>query len=444
MGWKGVTGLDPSASGPEVHRPVEVHRPLEVYGPFEEARYLPEHAKESARSDFERDRARILHSAALRRLGTKTQVLGPSFDDFVRTRLTHSLEVAQVGRGIAQELGCDPEIVDAACLAHDLGHPPFGHNGELALDEAAAEIGGFEGNAQTFRLVVRLEAKIYDGAVQGGLNLTRATLDAICKYPWPRGGGPDPGQSSRKFGVYDDDLPTFEWMRQGAPEGARCLESQVMDFSDDVAYSVHDFEDAVVIGSCDLPSLTDPDTVRQIVARTRRWYGDGFSEEELVAAAARLTGQQFWPEDYRDSYRGRAQMKNLTSQLIGRFCAAAVRATREQYGEGPLARYLADLVVPRQVLAEIQFLKGVAVYYVMGPREHEPVYYQQRTLILDLVEALMEAGPTELEEPYAEQWRSATTEAGRLRAVIDQIACLTDFSAEQWHARLRGLLSTLL
>ena len=415
-----------------------------IYGATAQDRFVAEWAKGSARTDFERDRARILHSAGLRRLGTKTQVLGPTADDFVRTRLTHSLEVAQVGRGIAGALGCDPDVVDAACLAHDLGHPPFGHNGEQALDEAAADIGGFEGNAQTFRLVTRLEAKVLRGELSAGLNLTRATLDAITKYPWTKGTGPDPVKSERKYGVYDSDREAFDWMRSGAPLWRRPLEAQVMDFSDDVGYSVHDLEDAVVTGRCDVRSLQDPGQVAAIVERTRSWYGPEFSASELQAAAQRLTGSDYWPPDYSDSYRGRAAMKELTSELIGRFCQAAQQATQDSYGTQPLGRYLADLLVPRETEAEILFLKGVAVYFVMSPRALEPVYYQQRTLVLDLVDALLEAGPSELEGPFAEEWRAAPDDAGQLRAVIDQVASLTDFSAGQWHARLRGMLSSLL
>src|SRR3954465_15475917 len=155
---------------------------MALYDEHARARWVDEPPKLAGRTPFERDRARVLHSAALRRLAAKTQVVGPQTDDFVRNRLTHSLEVAQVARDLSRALGSQPDIAETAALAHAPGHPPFGHNGERVLAELGESCGGFEGNAQTLRLLTRLEAKT-DGA---GLNLTRATLDACTKYPWPR------------------------------------------------------------------------------------------------------------------------------------------------------------------------------------------------------------------------------------------------------------------
>src|SRR5580698_3417652 len=176
-----------------------------TYGPGDTDRWVGEPPKRAGRTEFQRDRARVLHSSALRRLAAKTQVVRAGSGDFPRTRLTHSLECAQIGRELGAALGCDPDLVDAACLAHDLGHPPFGHNGEQALDQVAQPCGGFEGNAQSLRLLTRLEAKV-PGA---GLNLTRATLDATLKYPWLA------SQGHAKYGCYDDDAEIFAWIRDG-------------------------------------------------------------------------------------------------------------------------------------------------------------------------------------------------------------------------------------
>ncbi len=428
----------------DVHASNEDAGDLIGYRAHDVERYVPEAAKNPQRTPFERDRARVLHSSGLRRLGAKTQVLGPSSDDFVRTRLTHSLEVAQVGRAIGQALGCDPDVVDTACLAHDLGHPPYGHNGEKALDVVAASIGGFEGNAQTMRLVTRLEPKSLDEEGRSvGLNLTRASLDAIAKYPWAKGqgpGGPE-GKSVRKYGCYDDDLLVFSWMRQGAPAHRRCLEAQVMDLSDDVGYSVHDVEDAIALGRMDPAAVVADAEAQAIVTATLDWYGPGTGRQALEEAWQRLTGAGFWIGGYTGSPRDAAALKNLTSQLIGRFVSAVASATREVFGEGPLSRYDADLVVPEETAAEILVLKGAAVRYVMAPREHEPVYLRQRTELFDLADALIATGERHLEPVFAHAWRQAEDEAGRLRAVVDQLASLTDTSARQWHARLCGMLS---
>ena len=403
------------------------------YGIEARARFVAEPPKRAGRTPFERDRARVVHSAALRRLSAKTQVQGAGFDDFVRNRLTHSLEVAQVARELGASLGCDPDIVDSAALAHDLGHPPFGHNGEEALDEVAVTCGGFEGNAQKFRLLTRLEAKTFapDGR-SVGLNLTRATLAACGKYPWGRGEAPDGGS---KFGVYADDAAMFDWVRGDAEPRRRPLEAQVMDLSDDIAYSVHDIEDGVVGGwfTLDLASL-DSSSVHAVA---RDWYDAGLDDTRLSAALERLEAMPEWPRHPLDRSRGsRAVLKSLTSALIGRFVTAAQSATVQRWGSGPLVRYDADLEVPDATRDEITVLKAVAAHYVMRSDDRTRHLESQRSLLQNLVKALVASEGSELEPDIRLDHDAAVDDEGRLRAVVDQVASLTDLSAPVWGERL--------
>jgi dGTPase len=414
-------------------------------------RWVTEPPKRPSRTAFERDRARVLHSAALRRLAAKTQVVEPWESDFPRTRLTHSLECAQVGRELGKVLGCDPDLVETACLAHDLGHPPFGHTGETALDEVARPCGGFEGNAQSLRILTRLEAKAFAPDAQGGdgpgpgaappgaaplartvgLNLTRAALDAATKYPWPQDGG-DQKYGDQKYGVYADDLAVFEWLRAGAPDGRRCLEAQVMDWSDDVAYSVHDLEDALHSGHLRPEQLADPGERRELLGVCASRYAEA-GEDELGAALDRLLSLEYWPSRYDGSQRAQAGLKNATSQLIGRFCLAAERATRQEFGHGPLRRYAADLVVPRQARLECAVLKAVTARYVMAREEAARLRRRQRELVAELAAALLFGAPDTLEPALRPEFKEASDDAARLRVVVDQVAALTDPSAVALH-----------
>lgn len=408
------------------------------YGIEARARFVAEPPKRAGRTPFERDRARVVHSAALRRLSAKTQVLGAGSDDFIRNRLTHSLEVAQVARELGASLGCDPDIVDSAALAHDLGHPPFGHNGEVALDEVAASCGGFEGNAQTLRLLSRLEAKTFapDGR-SVGLNLTRATLAACVKYPWSRGEAPDGAGKNwgEKFGVYADDVELFDWVRADVEPRHRPIEAQVMDLSDDIAYSVHDIEDGVVGGwfTLDLASLDES----SVNAVARDWYDAGLDDERLSSALERLEAMPEWPRKALDPSRAsRALLKSLTSALIGRFATAAQSATVQRWGSGPLVRYMADLEVPDATRDEITVLKAVAAHYVMRSDDRAVHLGSQRELLQDLVKALAASEGRELEPDIRADHDAATGDEGRLRAVVDQVASLTDISAPLWGKRL--------
>ena len=399
------------------------------------ARWVAEPPKRAGRSDFERDRARVLHSAALRRLAAKTQVVRATSADFPRTRLTHSLECAQIGRELGQEIGCDPDLVDAACLAHDIGHSPFGHNGEAALNELAAAIGGFEGNAQTLRLLTRLEPKT-EGA---GLNLTRATLDATLKYPWF-------GEPGTKFGAYADDAEVFGWIRQGAPDRRPCLEAQVMDWADDVAYSVHDMEDGFHAGLITFKNLKSQ-TERAEVSRTAIAYcPGGVTEAELAEILEALLALDIWPASYDGGPGTVAALKNLTSELIGRFCVAAQQATLYPDLTSPFShtspighsftRYAADLVVPRRQRLECALLKAITARYVMNRAGVVAAQARERELLTELTYAVERGAPQTLDPLLRPSWDAAGTDAARRRVVIDQVASLTDTSAIAWHHRL--------
>jgi dGTPase len=416
---------------------------LTAYDPSAAERWVPEPDKRPGRTAFQRDRARILHSAALRRLAGKTQVVTPGtrnqmWDASPRTRLTHSLECAQVGRELGAALGCDPDLVEAACLAHDLGHPPFGHNGESALNEFADDCGGFEGNAQSLRLLTRIEPKRFTEDRSVGLNLTRATLDAATKYPWPRGDHPtEPG--SPKFGVYDDDRAVFDWVRAHAPGARTCFEAQVMDWSDDVAYSVHDVEDGLHAGHID-PNCLQAEPERQAVFEVAvgRYVPAGTDPAELSAALDRLQDEEWWPHGYDGTATAQARLKDATSQLIGRFCLAAETATRAAHGRGPLTRYAARLVVPRATRMECAVLKAVADRYVMQRAEQERLRADQRVIVAELAEALTARAPDGLDPQFRALFDAADDDRARKRVIVDQIASLTDGSALSLHARLTG------
>ena len=394
-------------------------------------RYMDEPAKRPGRTEFARDRARIIHSFALRRLAAKTQVATPWAQDFPRTRLSHSLECAQVGRELGAILGADPDLMEGACLAHDIGHPPFGHNGETALNRIAENAGGFEGNAQSFRLLTRIEAKsVMPDGTSIGLNLTRATLDASTKYPWSR------NVNQKKFGVYEDDLEIFNWVRAGRADNKTPIEAQIMDWSDDVAYSVHDLEDGIVTNKFSLQNLSHD--LPEIFESSREKYLSGYSLDEIEQALMRLQVLSCWPTSYDGSHRHLARLKDLTSQLIGRFAQSAETETRKSYSQEMLTRYSANLVVPREQQAEVALLKAMTAHYIIFHEGSQNRYMRQQELLEELVSSIFEIGKPAIDLFFVGDWEAAKNDRERLRCVIDQVASLTDIGAIKLFEHFKG------
>ena len=394
-------------------------------------------AEPDHRSDFDRDRARVQHSAALRRLADKTQVVGPRDGDTPRTRLTHSLEVAQIARGIGSELGLDPDLCEVAGLTHDIGHPPYGHNGERALNELAVDCGGFEGNAQNLRILSKLEPKTLDDNGRSvGLNLTRAVLDASCKYPRTRT-NPD-GTHNRKYSAYDSEADVLAWLREGHDDDLPPMEAQVMDWSDDIAYSVHDVEDAVVSGRMSFTVLWDLVELASLAEKGSQAFGG--TPDALLAAADRLRQLDVIgaAADFNHSLRGYVDLKRMTSELVGRYVGAAVTATAEA-AERPVGRQHGRLIVPNHAQAEVTLLKTVAVLYVMDKPVHQQRQERQRERIYRVHDYLLAGAPGTLDPMYRQWYEEAETHAQRQRVVIDQIASMTEARLERIAKRSAGL-----
>ncbi|WKD57262.1 Deoxyguanosinetriphosphate triphosphohydrolase [Corynebacterium capitovis DSM 44611] len=399
------------------------------------------------RDAFSRDRARVLHSAALRRLADKTQVVGPREGDTPRTRLTHSLEVAQISRGIGDALGLNPDLCDMAGLTHDIGHPPYGHNGEVALNEVAA--GGFEGNAQTLRILTRLEPKVFSGEDSYGLNLTRAALDAACKYPRTRTNADR--SVNRKYSAYDEDAHVLAWLRRGHEDDAPPMEAQVMDCSDDIAYSVHDVEDGIVSGRITLKVLWDIVELAALAGKGAVAFGG--TADELIDAAARLRSLPVISHaaDFDYTLSSWAGLKKMTSELVGRYVGAVVAATTsadcnqpdqlrsEENPSGALGRQFGRLIIPAEAEAEVRLLKTVAVLYVMDMPAHLSRQDRQRDRIYSVYDYMLAGAPGTLDTMFRQWWKAAETDAERERVVVDQIASMTESRLERAAKKAAGV-----
>ncbi len=386
------------------------------------------------RSDFERDRSRIVHSVAFRRLQGKTQIFAPGRAEFLRTRVTHSIEVSQIGRSLALAWQLPDSLVEAACMAHDLGHPPFGHTGEATLNTLMQSWGGFEGNAQTFRILTRLEEK---SKAFPGLNLCRATLLAVLKYPFRRERG------TTKF-LYDDDAADYgAWLFAGVPHELaiasetaavpRSVVCQVMDWADDIAYSIHDMEDGL-LGGFLLPALPPERLAEGVWRRLCLHHGP------VVPANLSLERVRDILQELRDRLaRPDSTVREVARHYINRFVLAARIATD---GTGKTS-FDYQLRLPEEIRQECLTFKMLTLEFVILDERTTTLSYKGREVVTRLFDAFMEntgksAGMLRF-EIFPRPVRAlldVADEADYARIICDFLAGMTDGQAIRLYSRL--------
>jgi len=452
---------------------------VESQNPWYE-RQKPE--KDDQREPCKRDRDRILYSSAFRRLSAVTQVVAPTESHFVHNRMTHSLEVAQIARGIAENLadsepsekidehgGLDVDAVEAAALAHDLGHPPFGHVAEKELDRLVRVqlhvFDGYEGNAQSFRIVTKLELR---RAGFRGLNLTRTTLNAILKYPWYRHRH---GKGLDKWGAYRyTENEAFEFAREVQdgvklqkeaqkkydPEPShshRSLEAAIMTWADDIAYAVHDMEDFYRMGQIPLERFAaeDQGEIQRFfdgIEERRTASGKTLEDAEWNWDAKKTAFEQFCKflpvkERFSGTRDQRLHLQSVTATKIGEYLRATVLANDPARPLKMRSDHLEH---------EMEMLKELTWHYVIKRQALATQQYGYRTVIRGLFDAYMDAINSH-ERDWSilpPRWRTELVELKkdfdeiplelRIRTTADAVSSLTDGEAIRLYQRFSGVL----
>ena len=412
-----------------------------------------------SRKSFQVDRDRILYSSAFRRLAQITQVVSAQEGHVFHNRLTHSLKVAQVARRLAEKLlaqqpevaaaigGIDPDVVESAALAHDLGHPPFGHTAEEQLDDCAVKAGltdGFEGNAQSFRILTRLAIHRID---YYGLNLTRATLRAVLKYPWLR--SPDPkSKRHRKYSIYSLDRQALNFAKPESDD-TQSVEASIMDFADDITYSVHDLEDFYLAGLIPLELLaTDWDEFDRFITAWLQEFPHNRVAKVVKANPHRF--QNFLDATYNlkgqyrpGSFEQKAQIKRISSQLIQTYVKSVELST--EYGDRGYLKY------NRNREEELKFLQRIVWSYVISdPRLATQRYGQKRiikTLFEIYLDAIRDRDLSFIPARFVKEFLEIEENAGnktemnleKTRMAVDIVAGLSETEAVVQYRRLIGI-----
>ena len=417
--------------------------------PYETARRFHDKQRPSDhRDDYERDYARIVHSGAFRSLQGKSQIHSPNWSGHLRTRVTHSLEVAQIGRSIAARLGLPTNLVETCCLAHDLGHPPFGHAGEQALDELLEPFGlRFEGNAQTFRILTLLESQ---RAGISGLNLTRATLMGCVKYTYTP-------ESRHKKSLYEEDRDSFTWLFDRSPYSLtndpsvvappRSVIAEIMDWADDIAYSVHDIEDALATGFLKRPDLDNRDMHERLFEYVQgRDPLSSITIEEVTSTLTKL------------SYRMRNNLlfvpRGQTKQVLGTYvnefvtrCKLHPATTISDTSYGYI------LTVPNSVRNRCEILKALTMTMVVNDARTIVNRYQAKQMLGQIFDMYMENSTEsrkhrstrgkllpEGKRPILASLGDDTKKIARF--VADHISSMTDAQVQRLHSRVFGNAGT--
>jgi dGTPase len=402
------------------------------------------------RTPAQRDRDRILYSSALRRLAEITQVVSPDSGYVFHNRLTHTLQVAQVGRRLAERLnylhekevqessGLDPDVVEAACLAHDLGHPPFGHLAEHELNHKVDDAGGFEGNAQSFRIITRLAFRSQN---YNGLDLSRATLGAVLKYPWLRNGN---SENRKKWGAYESEKDHFDFGRErdlGAFQPS--IEAQLMNVADDITYSVHDLEDFYRAGRIPLHLLASRDGQERA-----RFFDDVFrrkaddasfikNRSSLEEAFTEMVTVRFW---LRESYSGtadhRAALRGFTGQLIDRY----IRAIHLQ-----VVGNRVEMRIDQDLEHEISMFKQLVWTYVIDAPSLATQQIGQAQIVKKLFDVFCDSAlstnPRLFPPFYRERLDGASSDPEKRRTCADFISGLTETQCINIFHRITGSMA---
>jgi dGTPase len=426
--------------------------------PQREARRQTDSLVRSPRTEFERDRDRILYASALRRLAGVSQVVAAAEGHVFHNRLTHVLKVAQIGRGLAEQVlhdtpdksladalgGLSPDVVESAALAHDLGHPPFGHIAEHELDCLVRDqkvSDGFEGNAQSFRIVTKLAVRANDS---DGLNLTRATLNGLLKYPWFRGTGGT--KKERKWGAYHTEEEDFQWARESFPPGdeRKSVEAELMDWADDIAYSVYDMEDGYRAGKVPLDRLVSnghklsPEAERFLHRAFERWKTQKrkFDPKEMKDAFLFLMSAIPFRDPYCGRREQRAALRSMTSSLVARYIrAVSLNPKAAKTG----AR---RITLQQNAETEVEILKELTWQYVIDDPSLATQQYGYRKVIRDMFEIFLQATKTQRDWvmfPIGVREQLDRAKEQPPRIVADFIASMTEQQALEMYQRIAGI-----